>query len=419
MTDPERYSVDELLHAWRAEEPGVETASASQREAAVGVIRHTLRQVAAGRSRRRALRWIRPAAAAAVALGLASAAAYAVVATVGEDAQVAESAMAAKGGDQFVVRALAGFLVTHGEDGVQLVGSGAERQLHTGDVLSTPSDGLAQIGLAGGGVMTLAAASEIAIPESTQRLQQIQLNTGLVSVDVPPSEQRERTVVVRTPHADVVVHGTMFDVAVRTPPGESHDVTRVRVTRGVVWVVAGGEKLAELGAGDTWSSAGASDTAVVDETDEVSEPERVEDSAASARVGLAEQSSAPTNAAQQRGANPRAAASRFDEPASEESSGVSERLAAENREFRDAVTTRNQGDLAGAVRRFEQFLQRYPSSVLRQEAKVERFRALYRLGRTAEAARAARRYLAEYEQGYAREEARRLVFTQRSADGAD
>ena len=45
--------------------------------------------------------------------------------------------------------------------------------------------------------------------------------------------------------------------------------------------------------------------------------------------------------------------------------------------------------------------------MLLQEAEVERFRLLSRLGRTREAARHARQYLGQYREGYARDEALR------------
>jgi hypothetical protein len=46
---------------------------------------------------------------------------------------------------------------------------------------------------------------------------------------------------------------------------------------------------------------------------------------------------------------------------------------------------------------------------LSQEAKVERLRALERLGKTQQAAESARRYLAEHPDGFAQAEARQLA----------
>jgi hypothetical protein len=62
-------------------------------------------------------------------------------------------------------------------------------------------------------------------------------------------------------------------------------------------------------------------------------------------------------------------------------------------------------------------LQRFPGSPLVPDARVERFRALQRLGRTEEAARSARQYLAEQPDGFAREEARDVALGRSAAEG--
>lgn len=83
-------------------------------------------------------------------------------------------------------------------------------------------------------------------------------------------------------------------------------------------------------------------------------------------------------------------------------------LAMQNRLFADAMNARARGDLAGAVRLLDRLLRRYPASVLGEDARVERFRALARLG-DARAAGAARGYLAAYPGGFARGEARQVA----------
>jgi hypothetical protein len=52
---------------------------------------------------------------------------------------------------------------------------------------------------------------------------------------------------------------------------------------------------------------------------------------------------------------------------------------------------------------------RYPASPLAQEAHVERFRALERMGRHSAAVSAARLYLVAYPNGFARDEAKAIV----------
>jgi hypothetical protein len=92
---------------------------------------------------------------------------------------------------------------------------------------------------------------------------------------------------------------------------------------------------------------------------------------------------------------------------------VATTLAEEISLYRSALSARNAGDDARAVERLAAFAVKYPRSTLRQEASVEHFRALRRLGRTAEAARAAARYLSAYPAGFARAEASELALPAR------
>jgi outer membrane protein assembly factor BamD (BamD/ComL family) len=86
-------------------------------------------------------------------------------------------------------------------------------------------------------------------------------------------------------------------------------------------------------------------------------------------------------------------------------------LAEQNLLFRRAVDARNEGEDERAVKHFDALLGKYPKSALAQEARVERFRALKRLGRNREAAREARRYLMDHTNGFAKDEARGLALT--------
>ena len=62
-----------------------------------------------------------------------------------------------------------------------------------------------------------------------------------------------------------------------------------------------------------------------------------------------------------------------------------------------------------ALERLELLIKRYPESELAHNARVERFRVLERSGRHAEAVSAARAYLARHPDGFAGEEAERLL----------
>ena len=85
-------------------------------------------------------------------------------------------------------------------------------------------------------------------------------------------------------------------------------------------------------------------------------------------------------------------------------------LAEENELFSKAKAAARRGDLAQAVTELEVFIARHPRSPLTQNAYVERFRALAKLGQHTRSAQAAQRYLADYPKGFAREEAQELAF---------
>jgi outer membrane protein assembly factor BamD (BamD/ComL family) len=90
-------------------------------------------------------------------------------------------------------------------------------------------------------------------------------------------------------------------------------------------------------------------------------------------------------------------------------SDKSSSLAAENRLLQAAMAARQQGDAPGAVQLAGELLARFPNSPLAEEARVERMRALLAGGNPAAAAAEARSYLSDYPQGFARQEASRVL----------
>jgi len=84
-------------------------------------------------------------------------------------------------------------------------------------------------------------------------------------------------------------------------------------------------------------------------------------------------------------------------------------LGQENELLASAKAAVRSSDFRTALARIDELLQRYPRSPLGQNAQVERFRVLAKMGQTAQAAQAARRYLADYPQGFARDEARTMA----------
>jgi hypothetical protein len=88
---------------------------------------------------------------------------------------------------------------------------------------------------------------------------------------------------------------------------------------------------------------------------------------------------------------------------------ASSSLAEENRLMLAALSAGRAGDDARAVRLLTELLTRHPTSPLAQNATVERFRALKRIGDEQAASLAARRYLKDYPVGMAGDEARVLA----------
>jgi hypothetical protein len=192
------------------------------------------------------------------------------------------------------------------------------------------------------------------------------LERGEVAIRVPPDVPK-RHLVVSTPNVDVVVVGTIFDVSVIEEDGTP--VTEVFVERGIVRLVRArdGRTITRLSAGESWSSRPVPPP---ESSAEVIEPE----------LPLANAATPPA-------------------PAST--------LAEQNRLYRAALDARNAGDDKQAAWLLAQLLAKYPQTPLAQEARIERLRALKRLGRSQEATQAARSYLAEYgEEGFAQDEAR-------------
>jgi hypothetical protein len=80
-------------------------------------------------------------------------------------------------------------------------------------------------------------------------------------------------------------------------------------------------------------------------------------------------------------------------------------LAEENQWFKEAAEASRNGDVNGALGKLEQLLKEHPQSPLAQTALVRKFRLLAKTGRTEDARREAKRYLAAYPTGFAVNEA--------------
>lgn len=190
----------------------------------------------------------------------------------------------------------------------------------------------------------------------------VDLLAGKIDVQVPKLRDGDELRIV-TDDATVVVHGTRFSVE-RTPAGPGHVArTRVAVVEGRVAVLTlQGERM--LSAGADWASA------PVDELPPEPAP-----------------SAGP-------GRNP-----------TPPSDGASS-LKSENSALADAMRLIRENLDAQALARLDELLARYPSSPLAENARVERLRVLQRLG-SPRLRHEAERYLADYPNGSARDDAMR------------
>ncbi len=269
-------------------------------------------------------------------------------------------------------------VVTEGGES-RVLSHGTPLALRTLGEIETAPDAQAEI-RSQKSVLRIAAATKLTVPQATNVEERYRLALGRVDVSVDKDSRILRSVVVETPNAEVVVHGTVFAVGVSHT---DHTVTDVSVTRGSVWVLANGVQVALLGPGQHWSS------------DQANVPAGAP-AAAPVATSLLADPVAPREATHTLHREPTVAEAK------------ASALAEESRMFQDAIDARNRGDDARAVELFSHLVSRYPSY---EEAEVQLFRAEKRLGRTAAAAAEARRYLALHPQGFAHEEARAVALS--------
>lgn len=363
---------DELLRRWGTQVVPVDTAErAEQRRAQVvdalsrSIRQNAERKLQAARVRRLAGMGL----AAAVALGLGIA--FHARNRVPDPGQAATT-----------VAELQGAVVVSESGQSRVLSQGSSLTLHSIGEIETAADAQAEIH-SPKSLVHLGPATKLTVPQSTRVEERYRLALGRVDVSVDKDSKITRSVVVETPNAEVVVHGTVFAVGVS--PRAEHTVTDVSVTRGSVWVLANGVQVAVLGPGQHWSSENQPSAA----------PPASPDVAAQTPPALV--SAAPVE-------NPPRAPRREPTPAEVKASALAE----QGHMFQEAIDARNRGDDPRAVELFTRLVARYPSY---EEAEVQLFRAQKRLGQTAAAAAVARRYLAQHPQGFAHEEARSLALS--------
>lgn len=270
--------------------------------------------------------------------------------------------------------------------------------------------------LLNGVVIGLRAATQLRFVDSDGY--HLHLVVGVVSVSVPKLGD-SASFSIDTPDATVVVHGTRFTVAVA--PGES-PLTRVTVLEGRVSVAHAGREVM-LGPGERYpSTSGAS---LPKRVSEPAPSKAVEGGGvAGARIESPVDPATPTEpkhpkklappSARETTLRARPVASgeptRDPQPAEpERARQESSQLAEQTALFTSAMRAKQAGNDRRVVELLGRFLEQYGRSALAEDARVERFRALERLGQHEAASRDARRYLADHNDGFAHDEARDLA----------
>jgi hypothetical protein len=353
---------------------------AARRARVVPEIAAAVRKAGAARVRGKAMVWIVGSVAAAAAVAV-------VGAVVG--VRVGGGAGAASPATPGWLRTDRGSVVLVREGRSGEVAPAAPAPIGARDEIGTSAGAEASIDLATGVRVSVRPSSWLRIPEpgtgpAAFAGDALDLRWGTVEIRAP---RLARPFAVRTPDAEVTVRGTAFTVAYGAPADGGVPVTLVAVAEGTVEARSNAESTL-VGAGQTWSTGAPQEGTV---------PTASPSAATSVPTTTAVTSTrSPTPTAATTTATPTAPA-------------PSSSLGEQNRLLQAAHEARRRGDERAAVRRLDDLLARFPGSPLAQEARVERFRALERLGEHEAAARDARRYLAEHRDGFARDEARRVA----------
>ena len=257
--------------------------------------------------------------------------------------------------------------------------------LEAGQRIETPAGGGAALQFSTGTSMALAGSTAFRV-DSQGAVERFSLQQGELSAHVAKLTHGQRFIVT-TPDTEVEVRGTRFRLSV-LEQGQACGAgtrTRLEVSEGVVEVRAAGSVIG-VKAGQRWP------------TDCIAQP----------GAAVAADLPAPAHASALPAKGP---AQPVSAPVSGEPERTLERasaLAAPNDLFAEGVARRRQGDVNGALRAYQELLNRFPRSALAENALVERMRILASVGDSAKRAEA-KRYLARYPGGFAAKEAQQLA----------
>jgi len=263
---------------------------------------------------------------------------------------------------------------------------GAHASLGSGQRVETPAHGGASLQLSTGTALELAGQTAFRV-DSQGAVQRFSLQHGALSAHVAKLTGSQRFI-IDTPDAEVEVRGTRFRLRVLDAAESCGAGTRTRleVTEGVVEVRASGQVIS-VKVGQVWPAdcslqpeqpapVPTEAAALVHAPLAASKPDTV--------GGVAAVNTSPGQTAAERASA----------------------LTPQNDLFAEGVARRRQGDVSGALRAYQELLNRFPGSPLAENAMVERMRVL---DGSAAARAEAKRYLARYPRGFAAEEARKLA----------
>ena len=347
-------------------------AAAARRERVIGRVSGALREVGRERTRaRRRARW---------GVGLAAAAAIALAVGVGWRMRGAQTPAAAMdtASSAHVAQSSGTVLLVHGGTTSVVPTSAADALVASGDEIVTTPGASARVALASGAVVEVPPASHMSvafsIPAGAAHDDRVSLTAGSATAHVPTLAAGESFLLV-TPDAQIVGGGGGFTVSL-SPEGATPR-THVTAMEGSVVVRYRGQEI-RLAAGEQWPPAPAAQQV----------------------APAAMNPPAPSSSAVPAVSGPSAPA-----PSNRPVSSLAE----QNALMQAALAARRAGDNATAVAKIDELLAKYPATPHGEEAHVERFRALDRMGSHSAAVAEARLYLAAYPNGFARDEAKSIV----------
>ena len=275
------------------------------------------------------------------------------------------------------------------------------RGLDAGQSIVAPAGAPTSVVLASGTQIALDAKSvlECRDASATQRFALLRGGAHLHVAKLRPNER----FLVDTPHAEVEVRGTVFDVKLEPATNDCAERSFVAVHEGRVEVRADGKAVTLVG-GEQWASP-CTRPAELPPTQAAAEASAPLRARLTANVNVNANRRGSSNAAVAAGATLSGAPAASTAP---ESNAAASSLIEQNDLYAAAEAARRAGRSGDALAAYARLLARFPRGQLAESAFVERVRLLSRSD-TESARSEAERYLARYPAGFARNEMNTLA----------